>query len=217
MTGRLIIGLMLTFLLGPGPAWLAPALVAAAGPEIEVREYKGQKLDPFDRAYDNSIKGPQEVDPGTFRLKVEGLVDKPLALSYEEVLALPRQEKVIVLHCVEGWSEKLLFEGVRLKDLLDLARPKPGAVKVIFWAADGYSSALPLSYLLERGIILAARINGLKLDSRRGFPFQLVAEDKLGYKWVKWVVRLELTDKDYQGFWEQRGYSNEAPVPADRK
>jgi DMSO/TMAO reductase YedYZ molybdopterin-dependent catalytic subunit len=178
----------------------------------EIREYQGKPLDPFDRAYDNSIKGPQRVDINAYRLKVSGLVHVPQSLAYEEVLRLPVVKRAITLYCVEGWNEHLLFEGVRLADLLALAKPKKGVRFIIFYAADGYSSSLSSDDAIRLDVMLAAKINGRVLDAQRGFPFQVVAESKLGYKWVKWVTRIELSDKPYKGFWEERGYDNEADV-----
>lgn len=181
-------------------------------PPTEIREYKGQRLSAFDRSYDNSIRGPQKVNIDAYRLEITGLVEKPLSLTYEEVLAHPRVQRAITLHCVEGWSEALLFEGVRLAALIAAAKPRPGVLTVIFHAADGYTSSLDLAYVDTRDLLLAFKINDRVLDERRGFPFQVVAESKLGYKWVKWVRKIELSDKPYQGYWEQRGYDNAADV-----
>ncbi len=180
--------------------------------EREIKEYKGERLDPFDRKYDNSIKGPQQVDRKKYRLEVTGLVQTPQSLTYEEVLALPQVKRAITLYCVEGWDEHLLFEGVRLADILALAKPKEGVRTVIFYAADGYSSSLTYDDVTRLDLMLAAKINGKVLDANRGFPFQVVAESKLGYKWVKWVTKIELSKDPYKGFWEQRGYDNEADV-----
>jgi DMSO/TMAO reductase YedYZ molybdopterin-dependent catalytic subunit len=80
-------------------------------------------------------------------------------------------------------------------------------------AADGYTTSLPLDYFAERDILLAYKMNDVVLPPERGFPFQLVAEDKWGYKWIKWVERIELSaDEDYEGYWERRGYDNEADL-----
>lgn len=201
-----------------GAMVITAALAGAVGAQQEIRTYQGKALSPFHRQYDNSIRGPQVVDPGKFRLKVGGLVAKPLALSYKQALALRPVERVVQMNCVEGWSELLLFTGIRVADLLRLAQPKPGAGWVIFRAADGYSSAMPLKYLLASDALLAFKVNGLTLDAKRGFPFWLVAPGKLGYKWVKWIVAVELSAQEYKGYWERRGYSNEARVtkPAKR-
>jgi len=185
---------------------------SVAQAEREIREYQGKRLDPFDRKYDNSIKGPQRVDIEKYRLEVTGLVHTPQSLTYREVLSLPIVKRAVTLYCVEGWNEHLLFEGVRLADLLALAQPKKGVRTVIFYAVDGYSSSLTYKEASRLDVMLAAKINGKVLDAKRGFPFQVVAESKWGYKWVKWVSRIELSDKPYKGFWEQRGYDNEADV-----
>jgi DMSO/TMAO reductase YedYZ molybdopterin-dependent catalytic subunit len=196
-------------------SFIFPALLFAA-PAVskgkELRDYQGKHLDVFDRAYDNSIKGPQKVNPETYRLVVTGLVENPLSLSYQEVLKFPIQERVITLHCVEGWTETLLFKGVRLKDLVGRAKAKAGVKTVIFYAADGYSSSLAFKDIEGLDLLLAFEINGRTLDAKRGFPFQVVAESKLGYKWVKWVTRVDLSDKPFQGYWEKQGYDNQADV-----
>ena len=201
--------LIVTFLILVSAGLITASMVHA---EREIREYEGKRLDPFDRAYDNSIKGPQQVDIKEYRLEVTGLVQKPQSLTYQEVLALPNVKRAVTLHCVEGWQEHLLFEGVRLADVLALAKPKRGVRTVIFFAVDGYSSSLDYGDVKRLDLMLAAKINGKVLDAKRGFPFQVVAESKLGYKWVKWVTRIELSKDPYQGFWEQRGYDNEADV-----
>jgi DMSO/TMAO reductase YedYZ molybdopterin-dependent catalytic subunit len=189
-----------------------------AGPAdtVEITEYEGERLDPYSRAYDNSIEGPQGVDVATYRLEILGLVDVPRSLTYDEVLALPHVKRVVTLHCVEGWDERLLFEGVRVADVLAASHPKDGARTLILHAVDGYSTALPYEDVSRLDLVLASKVNGKVLDATRGFPFQLVAESKLGYKWIKWVTRIELSDEPYLGFWERRGYSDEADVPDDR-
>ena len=192
-------------------ALLIAALIcapAAAGDEI--KNYDGVKLSPYHRTYDNSIRGPQKVNPDAYRLKVDGLVQKPLGLTYQQVLDMPSVKQVVDMPCVEGWTETLLYQGVRLSDLLVLAGPKPEATWVMFHTAEGYSTGLPLEFLLGDKVLLGYKINGLTLDVTRGWPLQLVAPGKLGYKWAKWVVRLELTAKPQKGFWEKRGYSNSA-------
>jgi len=182
---------------------------------VEIREYNGQRLSSITAFRENSIKGPQHIDNQSYRLKITGLVDEASELTYEEVITqYPLYEKVVTLYCVEGWDVTILWEGVLLKDLVPEGTVDPQARTVIFSAYDGYSTSLPLNYLLENDILLAYKMNGVVLPPERGFPFQLVAESKLGYKWIKWVTRLEVSaDEDYRGFWESRGYSNDATVP----
>lgn len=180
-------------------------------PSVEVTSYKGKPLSPISDLQENSIKGPQQIDHAKYRLTVDGLVGKPLSLSYDQLLAFqPRFQKAVTLNCVEGWSATLLWEGIRVKDLLAQAGGvKPGAKIVIFHAHDGYTSSLPLSYLTGNDILLAYKQNGVALTAEWGWPLQLVAEDKWGYKWVKWIDRVEVSSDDsYRGYWESRGYSN---------
>ncbi len=177
---------------------------------IEIRRYQGQNLSSVNDSPENSIKGPQHVDIATYRLKISGFVEKPLSLTCEQIISSPdSRQKVITLDCVEGWSVTILWEGTPIKGLLAQAVVKPRAHAVIFHAIDGYTTALPLKYLIDKDIMLAWKMNGVPLPPERGFPLHLVAESKWGYKWVRWVSELELTDNEtYRGYWEERGYSN---------
>ncbi len=179
----------------------------------EIREYQGEFLSSVNDFRENSIKGPQEVSLDGYTLGIFGLVEEPRNLTYEEVLGMQAYEKVVTLHCVEGWSVTILWEGVLVEDLLDEAGVLDEADTVIFHAYDGYTTSLPLEYVIENEIIIAYKMNGVTLPPERGFPFQLVAEDKLGYKWIKWITGIELSDNpEYRGYWESRGYSNKADV-----
>jgi DMSO/TMAO reductase YedYZ molybdopterin-dependent catalytic subunit len=176
---------------------------------VQVGEYRGEKLSSIGDFRENSINGPQYVNASSYRLRVTGLVDKPMEYTYEEVLGHRAYSKVVQLDCVEGWSVKLLWEGVLVRDLLGEAKAKPGGNTVIFHAYDGYTTSLPLDYVAGRDILLAYGMNNVTLPPERGFPFQLVAEDKWGYKWIKWVTEIEVSDDPaYRGTWEQSGYSN---------
>jgi DMSO/TMAO reductase YedYZ molybdopterin-dependent catalytic subunit len=186
-----------------------PLEAAAPLPTAEVTEYQGIRLGSTKDFRENSIRGVQKVDPATYRLVVNGLVDKPLSLSLEKAGKLPRSKKVVRIDCVEGWSVTALWEGFLVFDLLKLAGPKPAAKIVIFHAVDGYTTSLPLDTLLSKKILLADRINGIVLPPANGYPFQLAAEAKWGYKWIRWVNRVELSDNlGYKGTWERQGYSN---------
>jgi DMSO/TMAO reductase YedYZ molybdopterin-dependent catalytic subunit len=182
--------------------------------DVEVRDYKGEKLSSITDLRENSIKGPQVVDQASYRLKIEGLVDKPRTYTYRDVIDKHENySKVVKLDCVEGWDVTILWEGVLVKDLLKEAGVKPNAKIVIFYARDGYSTSFPVNYLLKNDILMAYEMNGVTLPPECGFPFHLVAEEKWGYKWVKWIERIELSDNlNYRGYWESRGYSNEGDL-----
>jgi DMSO/TMAO reductase YedYZ molybdopterin-dependent catalytic subunit len=177
---------------------------------VEVREYQGQNLSSIGDLRENSIKGPQYIDNQTYRLQVTGLVDRNITYTYNDIVYNHKTyQKVVTLYCVEGWNVKILWEGFLVKDLLEEAGIHPNATTVIFYAYDGYSTSLPLNYIINNDIILAYKMNNLVLPPERGFPFQLVAESKWGYKWIKWVIEIEVSDNtQYKGYWESRGYSN---------
>lgn len=183
-------------------------------PAVEVREYKGKPLDAAADAPENSIKGPQHVDRSTYRLLITGLVDRPTKLTYAQVTSMPSYQKVTTLNCVEGWSRTWLWQGVRIEDLLGDAGYKKDATTLIFRSYDGYSTSLPLADVVGKNMLLAYRMNGQELLPERGFPFQVVAEDRLGYKWAKWVTEIEVSDDEgFKGYWEKRGYDNDARLP----
>ncbi|MBN2102123.1 MAG: molybdopterin-dependent oxidoreductase [Candidatus Aenigmarchaeota archaeon] len=180
---------------------------------VEINEYQGQKLSSVNDFMENSIEGPQHVPIENYKLEITGLVGNPQSLTYGEVLNRQKYSKVTTLYCVEGWSATIFWEGVLVKDLLYEAFPTSEANTVIFHAYDGYTTSLPLDYILDNDIMLAYRMNNVTLPPERGYPFQLVAEDKWGYKWIKWVTKIELgNDPEYKGYWESRGYNNDGDV-----
>jgi DMSO/TMAO reductase YedYZ molybdopterin-dependent catalytic subunit len=180
---------------------------------VEVREYDGEKLSSINDFQENSIKGPQYVNISAYNLTINGRVNQPKSYSYEDVTSKKNYEKVVTLHCVEGWDVTILWQGILLSDLLNETGVDPKANTVIFYAYDGYSTSLPLDYVIQNDIMLAYKMNGVTLPPERGFPFQLVAESKFGYKWIKWITRIELSDDEsYRGYWESRGYSNDAGI-----
>jgi DMSO/TMAO reductase YedYZ molybdopterin-dependent catalytic subunit len=177
---------------------------------VEIREYQGEKLSSVNDFRENSIKGPQHINISTYQLKITGLVAIQKNYTYDEILTTFQQyKKVVTLDCVEGWSVKILWEGILVSDLISQAHPDPAANTIIFKASDGYTTSFPLNYTTDNTILLAYKMNNATLPPERGFPFQLVAESKWGYKWIKWVTEIELSDNlNYKGYWESRGYSN---------
>jgi DMSO/TMAO reductase YedYZ molybdopterin-dependent catalytic subunit len=180
----------------------------------EIREYEGQNLSSINNFRPNSIKGTQIINNQTYQLEIMGLVQKPQNYTYEKIIdGYTSYKKVVTLHCVEGWTVTILWEGVLLKDLLADSIIDSSATTVIFYAHDGYSTALPLDYIVDKNILMAYKMNNVTLPEERGFPFQLVAESKWGYKWIKWITTIELSDnEDYLGTWERAGYPNDADL-----
>jgi len=181
---------------------------------VEIREYQGEKLSSIVEFRENSIKGPQYVNIEGYTLEIDGLVESPKNYTYDEVIdGYQHYKKLVTLNCVEGWSVSILWEGILLRDLIRAAKPSEGASVVIFHAYDGYTTSHPLDYLMNNDIIIAYKMNDVALPAERGFPFQLVAESKWGYKWIKWITRIELSDDaSYRGYWESRGYSQDGDL-----
>ena len=177
---------------------------------VEIRNYQGEKLSSVNDFHENSIKGTQYIDKETYHLKITGLVETPKNYTYDEVLNnFQHNKKVVTLDCVEGWSVTILWEGILIKDLLAEVKPLSTATILIFKAYDGYTTSFPINYTTDNKIILAYKMNNVTLPEERGFPFQLVAESKWGYKWIKWITEIEFSNKtNYEGYWESRGYSN---------
>jgi len=181
---------------------------------VEVREYEGEDLSSINAFRENSIRGPQEIDVESYTLSITGLVTNSTSYTYDEVLNRHQNyKKVVTLDCVEGWSVTILWEGVLVRDLLAEAGPLENAEVIIFHAYDGYTTSLPIDYVMDNDILMAYKMNDVILPPERGFPFQLVAESKWGYKWIKWITEIELSaDASYRGYWESRGYSNSADL-----
>ncbi|UCD54516.1 MAG: molybdopterin-dependent oxidoreductase, partial [Dehalococcoidia bacterium] len=128
------------------------------------------KLSSVDDFRENSIAGPQHVDIEGYQLEITGLVENPQNYTYDEVIDNQQHyEKVVTLDCVEGWSATILWEGVLLRELLAEPNPLSTAKVVIFHAYDGYTTSLPLDYIMDNDIIMAHKMNGIALPPERGF------------------------------------------------
>jgi DMSO/TMAO reductase YedYZ molybdopterin-dependent catalytic subunit len=176
---------------------------------VQVRDYEGANLSNIDDLRENSIHGPQTVDKDKYMLDVKGLVRQPKSYTYDELIGRQSYKKVVRMECVEGWGATVLWQGLLVKDLLQDVSPDSAARTVIFRAVDGYSTSFPIEYLTGNDILMAHKMNDVTVPPKRGFPFHLVADDKWGYKWIKWIKSIEISsDENFAGFWESRGYSN---------
>jgi DMSO/TMAO reductase YedYZ molybdopterin-dependent catalytic subunit len=182
--------------------------------EVEATEYQGVKLTPIANQLNNALKGTQHIDQETYRLTVNGLVNKPLSLSYADLRAYPQSSKLMDLNCVEGWKFTAKWTGPELNAIFKDAGVKPEATVAIFHTAEDLDyTSLDLIYIRDRNIIVGMKLNDVTLPPDRGFPFQVVAESKYGYKWAKWVTRIELSSfTNFKGYWEEAGYNNNADI-----
>ena len=155
-----------------------------------------------------------EVDPAAYRLRVEGLVRRPITLTLPELQALPVARQVSDFHCVTGWSvEDVRWTGVRIRDVLAPAGPLPGAGALSFVSAERpYVDSLTLEQALLPDVMLAWDMDARPLTRPHGAPMRLVVPQMYGYKSVKWVERIVVTREPIVGYWEQRGYDQDAWV-----
>ena len=158
-----------------------------------------------------------DVNEAQWNLEVTGLVERPLTLSYQEMLELPSTEQYLTLMCISNevggdLMGTALWRGVRLADFLARAGVRPGATKVVLTGDDDYSDSFPLKKAQELGTLLAYHMNGEPLTSTHGFPLRALVPNIYGMKNVKWLKRVEVVDYDFKGYWQQRGWSDDAVI-----
>lgn len=173
------------------------------------------QITPNDEFFVVDIGESPEIDSDLWRLSVDGLVENELSLSYDNITSFPSTSEIVTLRCVDGPTGTADWKGVRLSAVLDMAEVLSNATEAVFYAADGYSSSITLDYAQQDDVILAYEMNGEVLSRDHGFPLRLVAPGKYGYKWVKWITHIELVGLDYKGFWESRGWNDDADVFMD--
>lgn len=163
-------------------------------------------------AYYTVTGGYPTVSLQAFRLTVDGLVAHPRYLAWDALKALPKFTETVDFQCVTGWSvANVHWEGVHLKDLVNLVHPHPNAKYVHFHSFDGqYTESLSLEEALGATVLLAYTLNGAPLPVEQGAPLRLVVPTMYGYKSIKWVNRVSFAAQPLVGYWEQRGYANEA-------
>lgn len=153
-------------------------------------------------------------DATSWRLRIDGLVERPQELTYAQLRALPRAQQTNDFHCVTGWSVPgVRWAGVRFADLLAAAKPLPGAGSVAFVSTERpYVDTLTLDQAMSPDAMLAYEMDGRALTREHGAPTRVVMPRMYGYKNVKWVEQITVGRKPQDGYWEQRGYDRDAWV-----
>jgi DMSO/TMAO reductase YedYZ molybdopterin-dependent catalytic subunit len=151
------------------------------------------------------------IDLATWTLEISGEVERPLTLTWERLLELPRREVTVDIHCVTRWSRfDTTFKGVHWSELAKLVAPKPSARFVVAHAEQGFTSNVPLAAIEDEEALVAYEADGEPLTAEHGWPVRLVVPSRYFWKSAKWLRGLELLDHDEPGFWERYGYSNDA-------
>jgi len=176
-------------------------------PQTPVPEFAASQIEP-DKLIVNTFGFTPVIDPTKFRLIIDGEVNQPLSLSLNEIYKLPLTSMIIRQVCVEGWAAIVQWGGVRLRDLIQLAQPKPAVKYVYFQSADRYSESWDLRSCLHPQTLIAYQKNGEPLPIENGAPLRLASPIKLGYKQSKWVTRITLVNQlgRSRGYWEDQGY-----------
>jgi DMSO/TMAO reductase YedYZ molybdopterin-dependent catalytic subunit len=190
--------------------------------DLSVKEYAryGAKaalaaITPNDQFYITSKGDTPRVEASSWRLKIDGLVAHPIEITYDQLLGLPRIERILTLECISNpigghAIGNAQWTGTPLKPLLEHAHPAPEASHVIIEAADGYSTGHPIERIWNEYNFLAYRMNGDLLPPVHGYPARIFIPGKFGMKQPKWITRIRFVNRPYLGYWETRGWSDDA-------
>lgn len=149
----------------------------------------------------------------TYTLTVDGEVENPVTLSWNDFVKLPKTISTSDFHCVESWSVlDCKWEGIHIREIEKMVKPKEAAKAVTFECADSYTTSLFRLELSGDDVLLAFKLNDAPLEEGLGFPVRLIVPNKYAYKSALWVVHLRFTRNKELGFWERRGYSDSADV-----
>jgi len=186
---------------------------------VDFKGFMAKEITPNDEFYITTYSStvPQTV-ADAFRLKVGGLVAKPLSLSLKDLAEMKNKTEFVTLECIGNpiggdAISNALWEGVTLKKIIEQSAPGAGVVKVVFHADDGYSDSIPYRLALSEDVFIAFSMNEKPLPRKHGFPLRVVVPGIYGMKSVKWVSKIEFVNYDYKGYWEKRGWSDEAVIP----
>jgi len=151
------------------------------------------------------------IDPATWRLRFFGAVEEPFEITYAELRAMPPSEFHGDIHCVTRWSKLATsWTGVRFADLLARAKPRASAKFVVQHADNDYTTNLPLAVMRDDDVLVAYAFDGRPIEPIHGGPVRMLVPKKYFWKSAKWLHGIELRDTDAKGFWEVRGYNNDA-------
>jgi DMSO/TMAO reductase YedYZ molybdopterin-dependent catalytic subunit len=159
------------------------------------------------------------VDPVNWRLEIGGLVERPATYSLADLAAFEQVEQETTLMCISnpvggGLMSNAVWTGVRLGDLLEVARPASTGIEIVAHGVDAYSDTFPLASAMDPATLLVHLMNGKPLPDRHGAPVRVILPGFYGEKQVKWVTRIEVVDGDVKGFYETQGWGPEFVLPS---
>jgi DMSO/TMAO reductase YedYZ molybdopterin-dependent catalytic subunit len=152
--------------------------------------------------------------PATYRLKIDGMVQQPVTMTIDDILRHPSVTERRFYQCVTGWKvPNATWTGIRLSDLLDRVQPHSAAQAVTFYSFDGtYTESLTMEQARHPDVMVAYKLDYKPLSTAQGAPLRLVVPGMYGYKFIKWLNRIELAPRAIDGYWEQNGYDRDAYI-----
>jgi DMSO/TMAO reductase YedYZ molybdopterin-dependent catalytic subunit len=203
----------------PAPSPVLPATSAGPDPQYGTITYDKIVVTTADNLYDTQYDYSRTptLDPATWSLKIDGLVDNPLTLTYDDVKAFSTYEEMRTIECIGnpvggGLIGNVLWKGFHLEDLLAKIKVKSTATHAKFQAGDGYSTSVELKWITQPNVMMAYMMNGGPLTTTHGFPLRIMMPGLYGQKMPRCLQHIEFIDQDYIGYWEGNGYSNIASV-----
>lgn len=195
----------------PGRAGVLDRLFGHHEPKVTL------PITPNDEFYVTSYRSPPTIRINDWSLSIKGLVERPITLDYAQLLAKPAVSQIVTLECVGNtvageFISTAAWEGVPLKSLLEEAGARANAYDVVFRAADGFSDSIRFDRAMAGDVLLAHRMNGVPLPQGHGFPVRVIVPGHYGMKSVQWLTEIDILDRDYKGYYQQKGWTEEAIV-----
>jgi DMSO/TMAO reductase YedYZ molybdopterin-dependent catalytic subunit len=174
-------------------------------------------ITPNDEFYVTSYRSPPAVRVDDWGLSVRGLVARPITFGYSELLARPAVKQIVTLECVGNtvggeYISTAEWRGVLLREILHEAGLDANAYDVVFRAADGYSDSITVERAMAGEVMIAYKMNGVPLPQGHGFPARIIVPDVYGMKSVQWLTDIEVVERDYLGYYQKKGWSDEAII-----
>ena len=186
---------------------------------VDFMGFRAKEITPNEEFYITTYSTEvPEIDANKHSLRIEGLVDKPSVFTMKDLEAMRDKKQFVTLQCIGNpvggdAIGNAIWEGVTLKKVLDVARPGFGVVKAALFGEDGYSDSIPYALAQSDDVFLAWSMNGKALPKQHGHPLRLIVPGIYGMKNVKWISKVELVNYNFKGYWEKRGWSDEAVIP----
>ena len=178
----------------------------------------GNELLPAEEGPIRSSLGEPDIDIDTFKLNVTGLVDSSFSLNWIELQEWPSAyTDTLIMYCVEGWEVWGNWKGILIKDLIEKASVQSDGEYILFESVEGYKSILPIAYVDKYEAMLAYEVNDAPLQKHDGFPLRLIAFGKFGYRWSKWVNKLEIMNFSQIADSSLKEFADPAEVPIERR